>query len=348
MTRPLLGESINSDQERPGKIFYPGLSELALKGEIVQQIEVPEIDNELRTVYVRRPSGLIIVGCSDERIIVPESAAKIKNETGLGADGPILRIYGAATGAARIALVSIAAEHPDHLGNFHQNGYEDFVTDFISRAHEKAGVLFAVHSASANELHKPSLNLDSHLDLGCAHAINTGKISDSAAHNPVTIQVAGGEAISVFGPERAKQIPRIAKANATFLENVLDGDTGYGADRQTFARIGTPVMILGGDHLPADQTEVVENFSIDEIANPKTAKNLNRLHYTYDMTQMAEVIMKSFPELKLRPETILLAMHQDIVATRGALAGGQPTKLKLTRYGNVEQAISYLESIYRL
>jgi hypothetical protein len=327
--------------------FEPDVtSYMTLKGEVVQAIIVPEIDAQLKTTYVDRPEGPLLAGCSDERTITEASAGLIKDNLDLEADGPILRIFGAATGAARISLVAKIAEHgADTAARFTPEGFIDYTGDLISRARQKAEVVYAVHSAAKNEQNEHSLNLKSAIGLGCAHAANTGAVSALSAHNPRVLEVAALEGESIFGEKRMAGFKRVSEANYEFIQTVLAGDENYSVERQDFAELGVPVMVLQGDHLKPAETLVVENFSVGKLADPRLSGDMNRLHYTYDMTQQAATIIKSFPDVKFDPEILLLAMHLDIVATRAALAGGEPTDLKLQRYGNVDEAIAYLAAL---
>ena len=59
---------------------------------------------------------------------------------------------------------------------------------------------------------------------------------------------------------------------------------------------------------------------LGKVSSPGVANAAEKPFYDNDVTAVAEMIMRAFPELRLNPRIILAAMDHDIRATRAALA----------------------------
>lgn len=308
-------------------------------------MNVPEIDEQLQTIYEDKPAGPVICGCGDDRTCTHASSRVIEQEFGPPAEGAIMRYFGGQLGGARIVLVTLAAQYGEKgLADFMGRDFIDIAADFGQRAKDRANVIFAVHSSTGSEANEAGLNAGSTEPVGCAYAsllggVSAGTFSEAVRHNSLV------ECPGIFGTDINLEIERVCSANRLFVTNILSGRHNYSVGRQDYARAKAPVMLLDGSHADNRRTLAVDNFRPDKISNPTAAHNIGRPFYNNDITQVAEVIIKSYPEYKFDPLTLLLAMDIDVRSTRAALAGGDPAALQLQRYGDARVALDYLSNL---
>lgn len=327
---------------------YPvQLGRLGLIGERMSETIVPEIDNELKeAAYVDRPEGLVVCGCGDDRTCTHASSQLIEDQFSTPADQAILRYFGGAYGATRAMLVTLAAQYGEKgLADFKGRDFADITAEFGQLAKEKAGIVFAIHSSTGSEEgNEQKLDLQSTKPVGCAYASTLGGVS-TGAFSETVINTSMIEAPAIFGKlANNASLTRISEGNRIFLISALGGRPDFSLDRQDYARTKAPVMMLSGDHAANSHTLAVNNLRHDKISNPSAAHNIGRPFYNNDTTQVAEAIIKSYPQYEFDPVTLLLAMDIDIRSTRAALAGGNPAGLELRRYGDAQEAVEYLRS----
>ncbi|HET9850081.1 MAG TPA: hypothetical protein VFP35_00410 [Candidatus Saccharimonadales bacterium] len=325
---------------------FPAATPHEQKGEIMNQIIIPEIDTKTQATFINRPEGLLICGCGDDRACSSGSGKQIEKDFGANAKGAILRYFGGGLGAARIMLVTLAAQHgPEGLSGFAGRNIFDITADLARRAREASGVVFALHSSTGSEGQDTGLNLHSKNPLACAYAGSLGGVS-TGAFSDVVLQASLAEGPSLFGPAgKPESWYRLAEANRLFVSTTLDGRQDFNSTRTDFVRAGAPVMLLLGSHTNSSNTKSVTNFKSDKISSPDLAHAQDMPFYDNDVTQVAEAIIKSYPEYKFDPLTMLMAMDLDIRSTRAALAGGDPLGLKLERWGDAAEALDYLNSL---
>lgn len=312
----------------------------------MKEVIVPEINSRLTATYEDKPAGLIICGCGDDRTCSHASSEHIRQETGVNTQGAILRYFGGGLGAARIMLVTLAAQRGrEGLAGFKGRDIFELTAELSERAKATANVVFALHSSTGSEGNDRKLNYDSQDPVACAYASQLGGVS-TGSFSEVIISASLAEGPSLFGKYyKPDMFHKLADANQLFVSAALNGKENFSSSRQDIARSGAPVMLLNGDHARSSRTMSVTNYRVDKISNPDLAHQQGQPFYNNDATQVAEAIIKSYPEYKFDPLTMLMAMDLDIRSTRAALAGGDPLGLQLQRYGTAQEAVDYLSSL---
>lgn len=318
---------------------------LELKGEAVKEVIVPEISDKLKATYVDRPDGPVACGCGDDRTCSHASSKHIRQENGVNTQGAILRYFGGGLGAARIMLVTLAAQRgAEGLAAFAGRDIFDITAELSQRAKDADNVVFALHSSTGSEHDEAKLNPDSEDPLACAYAGSLGGVS-TGSFSGVVLAASLAEGASLFGQAAIGKYDGLAEANRLFISTTLDGRENFSATREDYIRSGVPVMLLSGNHVNSSQTKSVTNYKIDKLSSPDLAHNQGYPFYNNDVTQVAATIIKSYPEHQFDPLTMLMAMDLDIRSTRAALSGGNPLDLELARYGDAKEALDYLSNL---
>ena len=321
--------------------------------EDMENIFIPEADEEIVTTLRPRPEGWVLLGCGDDRGISKASSTHLENE-GLPANRPYLRYFGGSYGLARVSQVAAVAQYGlDILSTLDpKSDFVKYSAEFGDLAEKNTEVITTAHSAEDNELNKGRLNPASTAPLACAYAFNIGEVSHIAGHNRQVQNLSGYEYRALFGPDfSTKHFPVVATANREVAAKVFGPDyRKFSITRSNLLSTGVPTMVLEGSHAPNADTFLLANFSTDMLSDPQAAQDIERPYYGIDFTQTAEIIMKSMPQLKLDPEILLATMVLDVTATRAALAahdGGpaNPERISLVRYGDPEKALDYLRSL---
>lgn len=312
--------------------------------------QVPEISAELAATYeTKDPNIRYMFGCGDDRELTDESLEALI-ESGSPDTEAYQRYYGAVEGAARVTAVAIAAQYPEAFANY-KGTFVDFIGDFKQRA-ENANkkVRFALHSAASNEGNPRSFNPDAPTGLGCAHAAGAGAVANICANSAAHKELSAIEQPQMFGSDDL--LDMVSGANDAFGRKFYGEEYATaGVTRDDYSTLNMPVQILAGAHAPVRKTRVVVNFHVDKISNPSAAIDAGLPAYNNDVTQLAEIIMRTYPELKLDPEILLAVMDQDIRATRAALAShdAEPNTtaadLVVERYGDPQEATNYLRAL---
>jgi hypothetical protein len=325
----------------------------AAAGETIESITVPEIDDELKSTYKDRPEGVVFLGCGDDRDCSTESSLHLRSEiekTGIYVPTEAyLRIFGGIYGLSWNALVTADVQAGRAAGrNFDMEDYLEFSRFLAVRASQLNQVIATQHSATAQEM-GPVLKPDIEDPVGCAYAHGKGEIAYIAGYEPNVQRVSQQEWVGLGGQIKDRDEDRKFQAATRQVAHSCFGDDprSFSVSRGDFTKMGTPTMVLRGEHADPEQTLVVANFTLDKLSVPHAAHDIGRPYYGVDVTQSAELIMKSLPELNLDPEILVRSILRDSCATRGALAGGDPTKLRLARYGDMQTALEYLKAVKR-
>lgn len=322
--------------------------------EEMNDIVIPEADDEIVSTLRRRPAGWVLLGCGDDRGMSPASSRRLREE-GLPADRPYLRYFGGSIGMARVSLVAAIAQYgPKILEKLSPDkGFMRYSSEFSNVAEERTEVIATAHSAVTNELNDKDLNPASSAPLACAYAFNVGEVSHIAGHNETIHRLSASEYSVFFGPGSAVEaIDKVAEANREFTAREFgDNPREFSITRSDLLSSTIPTMLVEGEHASSIDTFLLANFSVDRLSDPQAAQEISRPYYGIDFTQTAEVIMKSLPELKLDPEIVFATMILDVGATRTALAAhdgpANPERISIVRYGDPETAIEYLKSLQK-
>jgi hypothetical protein len=320
--------------------------------EDMEDLLIPEADEEIVSTLKERPNGLIMLGCGDDRGITHASSRHLQKE-GLPVDIPYIRYFGGAYGITRVSMVAATAqlgpralEKISPQGNFIKSAAE------ISRlATKRAKVIPTAHSAVKGEENRATLNPDSTHPLSCAYAFNIGQVAHITAHNEGVQRLTAMEYAALFGPDSAiDNIEAAAEANRQFgISEFGEQPQEFSIDRSTLLSTGTPTMLLHGEHAASGDTFLLANFSTDKLTDPNAAQDIGRPYYAIDFTHTAETIMLALPEARLDPELLFAVMLLDVNATRTALAAhdgpANPERISLVRYGDPEKALDYLRSL---
>jgi hypothetical protein len=305
----------------------------------------PEISTELAATYVdKQPDQTYLVLCGDDRELTEESREELAKLDVADPDTAI-RYYGGAIGVSKVTAVAVVAQHgPEILEQF-DGGIGEFNAAINKRTEGTNNVILATHSAEANEGNPAVLASSSELGLGCAYGALEHAVADLNS-DPAVLEVAKSDKQRLSGSADSTTIETVAEANASFRDRFFKADKGL--SRDDFHTLGSPTGIVRGAHAKVADTSVVINFHPNKVSNPRAAAEIGQQSYNNDVTQVAEMILRANPELSLDPRVLLDTMITDIAATRAALASGEGLSaddLKLLRYGDYEEAVSYLESI---
>ncbi|MDB5161049.1 MAG: hypothetical protein JWO96_429 [Candidatus Saccharibacteria bacterium] len=353
-----MSENLLEEQYRPPNTFEPRvLGALTIVGlekeDEMNEMMIPEADEEIVSTLVSRPEGLLMLGCGDDRGVSHASRKQLEEKEGLPADQPHLRYFGGAPGLTRMAITTFISQYGlRRLDKLTQGkDFLAFSEEFNNLAAHNANVILTAHSAVQNELNDSELNPLSTAPLACAYALNMGEVSHIAGYNSDVRKLSAAEFKSLFGPHAVPEnIDIAAEANRQFSKTELgEQPRKFSITRTNLLTMGTPTMLLKGDHAKSHETFLLANFSLDRLTDPDAAVEAGRPYYGIDFTHTAEVIMKSLPDQKLDPELLLANMMLDVAATRAALAAhdgpANPGRISLVRYGDPEEALEYLRTL---
>lgn len=309
-----------------------------------QPFVVPEVAPNIAATYENKnPNTKYEVGCGDDRPKTSESHTALQQAGTAPETTAMIRYYGAAAGMARVLGVAVAAQSPDALAQY-SGSFVAFTKEVVDRIEATSNVTVEMHSAESNEGNPAAFNPDSAEGLGCAYAANVGKLADICVrdngHSDLTIT----EGTSLLGDSVEHEL--VKRANDAFGSHFFGTEYGTaGLTRNNYVELGLPTQVLKGSHAKPQDTFVIANFESDKVSNPTLAAQEGLQFYNVDVTQVAEMLMRAFPELNLDPEVLFAVMDQDIRATRVALAGGNAADLELRRLGDPQMALTYLKSL---
>lgn len=307
-------------------------------------LPMPELSPELAATYeMRDPKIIYELGCGDDRPPTQESLTTLA-EKGTDPNEAMLRYYGGLTGVTRVLLLTLLAQGKREIIDSQFNGsFVDVMKNIKSDIEAKNKVRLALHTAEGNEGNPIQFDPTSENNVGCAYAANAATIAEICATDPTHAKLTQREG-QLLGNTRSVA-GNVQAANRALNDRYFTDTSVAGLTRTDFTEMGVPIQVLRGAHAAAEDTLVVMNFSIDQLSNSTKAAATGRPFYNNDVTQVAEMLIRTYPEFKLDPTTLFAVMDQDIRATRAALTGGNATELEQARIGNPEDAIAYLESV---
>lgn len=294
--------------------------------------------------HERRANEQLAIGCGDDR-----EPHVDENIFGKEYDG-MLRYYGGLVGIERVLRVTVAAQHGSKI-------LETFNPNFLEGAKSTAKRIIKItegkvvpmlHTADGNEGGATQYKPNAEGGVGCAYGAGAGAVT-TLNSEPSIVAVGKEEQAKSFGDNT--EVDTIAAANTEMGKYYFGEDpASYGLGRTEFNELGTDVMTLRGKHAPAKDTFVVVNYSPSQITNPNKANEEGKPFYNNDVTQVAELLLRAYPEFDLSPRLLLQVMDQDIRATRAALVAHEtgeadPTQLAVVNRGDIEEAVAYLESV---
>ncbi len=314
---------------------------------------VPEISEAIKVTFINlgeiSPANPIAVGCGDDRPCAEESIDGL-TARGLPLERPFVRIFGGKYGAANILLISAAAQHGiDTARQRLGTDYFEVADELAGRAAE-LGVVLMTHSARHAE-GGAELDTSSDRPIACAKAAALGKINHIGTANPLAIRVAGTDSEAILGDAHDSdgfgRLPSaISEMNMVYFGTKPEE---FAVSRRAVVESGTAAMVLEGDHAPSEKTQHVYNLMPDKVSDVNEAIARGLHYYDSDLTTMAEILLRAYPELDLDPATLLQAMILDATATRLALASGDgqadPRRIQAVRYGEADQALTYLSEL---
>ncbi len=313
-----------------------------------EQVLTPEISAERQATFVDMiPGTTYLALCGDDRELTVESAEQLAENYEVESPDTSLRYLGGVMGIARVAAVTIVAEHGiETLAKF-GNSFVDFVSTTTKLVEATSNVKLAAHSARDNEGNGVAIDHESDMGLGCAYAHGIGTVTDLNSNRTI-IDLTVVEQPKLL-PKAPLSLDQIAEANRLVGELFFGDDPNeFHLGRKDYQELDAPVGIVEGQHNLAADAVAVENFHIDKVSNPRMANKNGVPYYDNDVTQVAKMIMQAFGDIKLSPAVMFQVMDGDIRAVREALASGEglhADSLKLERYGDPEAAIAYLESL---
>jgi hypothetical protein len=313
--------------------------------------KIPEISPERKAAFVERdPLKKYYLFCGDDRNLTNESVqALLDINPDVESAEFSLRYYGGLIGVSRVLATTIAAQYGIAVleSNFPNNNFVAFAS-VVNERGEKAvpSIIMGAHSAAGNEQNKSHLDEDSDSTIGCAYAAGTGAVT-MLSQDEGLIELGKNEQSVLFS--RASDYDAIRSGNDIVNSYFFNGKgVEFGIDRDNLIDLDIPVAILDGSHAPTAEAVVVLNYTNNLITHPRTANEHGVPFYNIDVTQVAELLLRSFPDLDLDPRLLLEVVDQDVRATREALAGHEgkhAQDLHLERLGDAEEAILYLQSL---
>lgn len=310
---------------------------------------MPEVSEAIKITFINRRDP-ILLACGDDRGFTPESAETLKKND-MPIDSAYLRLFGGKYGAARTLLVASTAQYGRKTAEeLVRPGFLAYCDEVAQRAKEH-GLVMISHSSEGAEGNPANLDTNAHTHIGCAYGAGIGAVSHLNAANPLSINTAKHESNTLFGrPPQFVNFDDLAVANKEASQAAFGDDyERFKITRQDLVATNTPVMVLKGDHAATEAAVHVLNMTTDQVsdANEAVARGLH--YYDNDIVQVAEVLMKSFSELRLDPEILLNTMILDAAATRTALASGDgpadPTRIATQRLGSGQEALNYLSAL---
>ena len=307
-------------------------------------IEVAEISELKEATFIEKdPSKTYWLACGDDRNATAESADNL-NEAGVESIETAIRYYGALAGISRVLATTLVEQYGSEALEDLPDDFVELMKEVQSKVEGDGKVRMSMHTAESNEGNSTSFDAQSEQGVGCAYAAGAKVVTEinaSSANKKLTSE----EYLLVSGQE--DPFDRIADANTVVADHYFGGEAA-GLSRRDYVEIGVPVEVLAGSHARADVATAVVNFKPDRISNPRHANEDSEPFYNNDVTQVAEMLIKAFPDHQLDPETLIKVMLSDIAATRTALAAQdnlQPTDLRLEVYGSYDEAVEYLQSV---
>ena len=325
------------------------LGVLAVQNEVKIETEpsIPEISTERQATYSRKdPNIEYLILCGDDRNVTAESIAALK-EQGFEKPENSIRYFGGEVGIMRVFALAVAVQYGEEVLARYSKDPVQLTDDVNTRVEATNNVRGGIHSAEANEENPAQINEHSEKGVGCAYCASFGGVCSICAHNEAAAELAKSEQSKLFKDNSL--VEPVIEANRKLEDHLFDGNgADRGLGRSDFAKLGAPVAILEGPHGASEDLVVVQNFT-DKVSDPGMANESGIRFYDNDVTQVAEMLMRAFPELKLKPRILFAVMDHDIRGVRVALAShdgeADASRLALERYGDPEAAIAYLESL---
>lgn len=312
---------------------------------------IPELSRERQSTYTEKnPDLKYFAVCGDDRGLTQESAA-MTSKDGYADPNEALRVFGGLEGFARMSAAVIIAQHgQDTFVELFGSGFNSFAKEVGARAESDAvRVSFCNHTAEKNEDDAAKLNLSSDKGLGCAHGANAQLVTELNADTGVVARGKSEEHVLFNDQASEEYIDKIAQANLQAARIFShDGEKSYNLNRDDFVAIQAPIVVVAGDHLPAKSTVVALNFNTDKISRPRLANEQGIGFYDQDVTQIAEAMIRTFPELQLDSRLVMETVIHDVRPTRKALAGSENLELEdleIQTFGDPLDALAYLSSI---
>lgn len=305
---------------------------------------LPEISNELAQTYeTKKPEVKYELGCGDDRSKTAESHALLV-EQGAEPVEPYLRYYGGLSGVTRVVLLTLIADgKEDAVKETFGNSFVDAMVKVKANVEAKTNVTLELHSAEGNEGNPERFDPTLESGVGCAYGANAAVVGNICAGDPVVTELTRTEGEPLHNTGDLAE--RTRDANRQLNELFFADPDVAGLSRADFAATHAPVQILAGKHAKPEDTVAVINFTHDKVSNPKKAAEIGKPSYNNDVTQVAEMLIRAYPDFQLNPETLLAVMDLDIRATRAALADGNPSAIKQERLGEPEEAMAYLRQV---
>jgi hypothetical protein len=289
------------------------------------------------------PNTRYLVGCSDERRVGVASTATLKlTET----QGLMARRFGALTGEARVLAVATTAQTNSTKVIDAYSSFGEFLYTVDEDITEQTNTDPTIHTANRNELgdDPADLNADSPEPLGCAYAANIATVNELPVVSEPVRKTSLQNLTYVFGEAEATQLlDRVTDASVKVGKHFFTEQKAV--SRKEAGSLNKPIIVLAGDHVPAEKTGVIGNLEPTQITNPNEAWDADQPFYNDDMIKVAEDLMRTYKQHQLDPHVLLATIIVDNVATRAALGGGDPTKLRFSFRGDPQKALAYLESV---
>jgi hypothetical protein len=307
---------------------------------------LPELSPELAATYeTKNLETKYELGCGDDRSKTRESQ-EVLVEQGAEDTESYLRYFGALAGVTRVVLLALLAEgREDIIASRFNGSFVDAMVTVKADVEAANNVTLALHSAEGNEGNPARFNPTLENGVGCAYGANAATIGEICADDGATAALTQKEGEPMH--DTGDIIERVRTANSRLNAMFFSNPETAGLSRSDFAATMTPVQVLGGAHAQPQDTLAVLNFTPDKVSNPKAAAERGKPFYNNDVTQVAELLIRAYPNLQLDPETLFAVMDQDIRATRAALAGGDASAIKQERLGDPESAIKYLQQVQK-
>lgn len=305
---------------------------------------LPELSPELAATYeTKDPEVKYELGCGDDRHKTAQSEALLI-EQGAEPVEAYLRYFGALAGETRVLLLTLLVSgREDLIERYFGGSFVDAMVTVKADVEAANNVTLELHTAESNEGNPEYFDPTLESKVGCAYGANEATIGEICADDEATAELTQKEGEPMHNAGSLAN--RIRHANRTLNARFFPDPEVAGLTRSDFAATRVPVQVLGGSHAKPEDTLAVINFTHDKVSNPKAAAELGKPFYNNDVTQVAEMLIRAYPDFQLDPEVLFAVMDQDIRATRAALAGGDASAIKQERLGNPEEAINYLRQI---
>jgi hypothetical protein len=304
-------------------------------------IDVKTMPNEREKHFVDIDTlTQIAVGCGDERCVCKNSLKGLESE-----DGNLehfIRCYGGPFGLAHTLMLNIAnVKEPNNIGIRNSlSSHKSAVGLVISRLTE-AGMVPMLHSDNSSEGGTVFNGDSDNPDVGCAFAKKLGIITDLMNRDYVV--EASKEYINSQNGNPS-EIESIMHAKWQMVEQGVDENFNY--NRADFCELVNNVAVLDGPHKDAEDTALVLNYT-NKVSRPTPDKPF----YDVDVKQVAEILIKLFPEIDFDANTLLSSIELQSITTAHALAlgtrkeGSNLEMLALEVYGDRMQALLEIQQL---